>query len=191
LGYEIKRGIASREEMEKTERMGGATADDRAIKCPECGESKAVIKGKAEYGGGYLCFKKKGGCGAKWEHLSEPATMGYGPDQIERDKLFNQAEQLLAKLPEEKRKEKLGNLVKLSTEEMGKKVNELAENARKKSGVNPDVLRQFKVDEIRRNYEDSLVAEYLNEHFKGKALEDLSLDALVELAVRLDEKVPF
>ena len=33
--------------------------------CPECG-SDAVIKGRAEYGGGWLCFRKKGGCGAKY-----------------------------------------------------------------------------------------------------------------------------
>jgi len=33
--------------------------------CPECGQA-AIIKGKAEYGGGYLCWKKKGGCGAKF-----------------------------------------------------------------------------------------------------------------------------
>lgn len=33
--------------------------------CPECGQS-AIIKGKAEYGGGWLCFRKKGGCGAKF-----------------------------------------------------------------------------------------------------------------------------
>lgn len=34
--------------------------------CPECGLEGAVIKGKAEYGGGWLCFKKKGGCGEKF-----------------------------------------------------------------------------------------------------------------------------
>lgn len=33
--------------------------------CPECGK-QAIIKGRAEYGGGWLCFAKKGGCGAKW-----------------------------------------------------------------------------------------------------------------------------
>ena len=32
-------------------------------KCPNCG-AEAIIKGKEEYGGGWLCFKKKGGCGA-------------------------------------------------------------------------------------------------------------------------------
>ena len=36
-----------------------------ALKCPACGK-EAIIKGKAEYGGGWLCFAKRGGCGAKW-----------------------------------------------------------------------------------------------------------------------------
>lgn len=34
-------------------------------KCPACG-AEAIIKGKDEYGGGWVCFKKKGGCGAKF-----------------------------------------------------------------------------------------------------------------------------
>lgn len=34
-------------------------------KCPECG-SEAIIVGKKEYGGGFICFAKKGGCGAKF-----------------------------------------------------------------------------------------------------------------------------
>jgi hypothetical protein len=33
--------------------------------CPACGQS-AIIKGREEFGGGWLCFKKKGGCGAKF-----------------------------------------------------------------------------------------------------------------------------
>jgi hypothetical protein len=33
--------------------------------CPECRQA-AIIKGKEEYGGGWLCFRKKGGCGAKF-----------------------------------------------------------------------------------------------------------------------------
>ena len=35
-------------------------------KCPHCGK-EAIIKGKEEYGGGWLCFKKKDGCGAKFQ----------------------------------------------------------------------------------------------------------------------------
>ncbi len=34
-------------------------------RCPACGLA-AIIKGKEEYGGGWLCFKKKGGCGMKF-----------------------------------------------------------------------------------------------------------------------------
>ena len=33
--------------------------------CPKCGKT-TIIKGKEEYGGGWICFTKKGGCGAKF-----------------------------------------------------------------------------------------------------------------------------
>jgi hypothetical protein len=33
--------------------------------CPKCGKT-TIIKGKEEYGGGWLCFTKKGGCGTKF-----------------------------------------------------------------------------------------------------------------------------
>lgn len=35
-------------------------------KCPSCGAA-AIIKGNKQYGGGWLCWAKKGGCGAKFE----------------------------------------------------------------------------------------------------------------------------
>lgn len=35
-------------------------------KCPACGK-EAIIKGREEYGGGWLCFEKKGGCKAKYK----------------------------------------------------------------------------------------------------------------------------
>ena len=35
-------------------------------KCPACGKS-TIIRGKAEFGGGWLCFAKKGGCNSKWK----------------------------------------------------------------------------------------------------------------------------
>jgi hypothetical protein len=33
--------------------------------CPQC-KQETIIKGKDEYGGGWLCYAKKGGCGAKF-----------------------------------------------------------------------------------------------------------------------------
>lgn len=54
--------------------------------CPECGTVGTVIKGKADFGGGWLCWAKKGGCGAKFkdgDHAIEaqPVSDIENPDQ--------------------------------------------------------------------------------------------------------------
>jgi hypothetical protein len=58
-------GLCSSRESRYAYRQGGRM-------CPECGKD-TIIKGKAEYGGGWICFAKKGGCGAKWPDDSEQA----------------------------------------------------------------------------------------------------------------------
>lgn len=52
--------------------------------CPTCGK-QAIIPGKAEFGGGWLCWKKKGGCGAKFvsadpKIVSQPSGRAENPD---------------------------------------------------------------------------------------------------------------
>jgi hypothetical protein len=42
-------------------------------KCPQCGQN-AIIMGKAEYGGGFVCWKKKGGCDSKFAGNDERIT---------------------------------------------------------------------------------------------------------------------
>lgn len=59
-GRVMGEGVGSCSTMEKKYRY---RSDKRT--CPECGK-EAIIKGKKEYGGGWLCFQKKDGCGAKW-----------------------------------------------------------------------------------------------------------------------------
>ena len=49
-------------------------------KCPTCGQ-EAIIKGKEEYGGGWICLKSKGGCGAKFKY-TDPAIAGQEVGQI-------------------------------------------------------------------------------------------------------------
>lgn len=49
--------------------------------CPTCGKD-AIIKGKAEYGGGWVCFKKKDGCGANFPDDS-PAIAQQLTGQVE------------------------------------------------------------------------------------------------------------
>lgn len=47
-------------------RAGGGSSVDSLPACPKCKKSGSIIKGKAEYGGGFVCFTKKEGCGAKF-----------------------------------------------------------------------------------------------------------------------------
>lgn len=53
-------------------------------RCPKCGK-QTIIAGKAEFGGGWLCWKKKGGCGAKFSAndaaiTSQPGGKTENPD---------------------------------------------------------------------------------------------------------------
>lgn len=52
-------------------------------KCPKCG-NETIIKGKKEYGGGWLCFQKKGGCGAKFKD-GDPAIENQNMGRVEHD----------------------------------------------------------------------------------------------------------
>ena len=52
--------------------------------CPACGKD-AIVRGKPEYGGGWLCFKKKDGCGSKFAEndaliTSQPVGRVPNPD---------------------------------------------------------------------------------------------------------------
>lgn len=51
-------------------------------KCPSCSKAGTIIKGKAEYGGGWLCFAKKGGCNAKFKD-GDQAIEGQQTDRVE------------------------------------------------------------------------------------------------------------
>lgn len=53
------------------------------IKCPNC-EKEQIIKGKEEYGGGWLCWKKKGGCGSKFKD-GDQAIEGQSTERVEND----------------------------------------------------------------------------------------------------------
>jgi len=53
---------------------------DEQRSCPSCGGA-FIIKGKQEYGGGWICFKKKGGCGAKFAN-DDPAIQGQATGKI-------------------------------------------------------------------------------------------------------------
>jgi len=51
--------------------------------CPHC-KKPAIIKGKEEFGGGFLCFAKEGGCGAKFPD-NDPSITSQTVGKIEND----------------------------------------------------------------------------------------------------------
>lgn len=146
-GYQIKHGIASREEMQKVERMNGD-------------EPKKEFK-----------------------------SAGFNStDEALRNELFVNAEKLMAKLPEDKRKAALGRLVALPTEEMAKRVAELAEKAREK--VDPvEKERLLNIEDIIRDAKLETITKYLGEHYEGRDLTSLSAEEIKR--VHEDFVVPF
>jgi hypothetical protein len=56
----LSSGVGSCSTMEKKYRYRNAEK-----RCPKCGQG-AIIKGKQEYGGGWVCLRNKGGCNAKF-----------------------------------------------------------------------------------------------------------------------------
>lgn len=77
-GQMIGQGVGSCSTMEAKYRFRKAEQ-----KCPKCGQ-ETIIKGKQEYGGGWLCFAKKGGCGAKFKD-GDPEIENQGMDRVEHD----------------------------------------------------------------------------------------------------------
>jgi hypothetical protein len=67
--------------------------------CPECGKP-TIIKGKDEYGGGWVCFRKKGGCGHKWPD-GAAVIEGQTTDDIENPDPFD-LDVVLAKMSEKR-----------------------------------------------------------------------------------------
>ncbi|HJQ70645.1 MAG TPA: hypothetical protein VKA70_16830 [Blastocatellia bacterium] len=57
-------------------------------RCPQCGEA-AIIRGKQEYGGGWVCFRKRGGCGAKFD-IEAPAITDQPTGRVLNENIADQ-----------------------------------------------------------------------------------------------------
>lgn len=156
-------------------------------KCPDCGgamwDNRETKKGNQP---DFKCKSKS--CNKAVWLPKEPITEGFSEDQILRDQYFAQAEKIMSGLEEGKRKEALGRLLMLSTEDMGRKVLELAENAKKKRQLDGGTQaghaedeRQKMIDEIKRDAAPDKLKAYVDEHFEVKAWTSLSFDAITQL----------
>lgn len=75
-GAILGEGVGSASTMESKYRYRHAKRN-----CPRCG-SDAIIKGREEYGGGWLCYAKRGGCGATFRD-DDPEIAGQRLGRIE------------------------------------------------------------------------------------------------------------
>lgn len=57
--------------------------------CPACGNTESLIKGKAEYGGGWICFGRKGGCGAKFAE-KDPSIIEQQVGRVQNTDIYDQ-----------------------------------------------------------------------------------------------------
>ena len=67
-GVEMATGVGSASTLESKHRYRNSKR-----KCPKCG-AETIIKGRDEYGGGWLCHAKIGGCGAKFADTAAEIT---------------------------------------------------------------------------------------------------------------------
>ena len=67
-GVEMATGVGSASTLESKHRYRNSKR-----KCPKCG-AETIIKGREEYGGGWLCHAKIGGCGAKFADTAAEIT---------------------------------------------------------------------------------------------------------------------
>jgi hypothetical protein len=84
MGITISTGVGECNSYESKYRWRTANR-----KCPRCGR-EAIIKGREEYGGGWVCFRNKGGCGAKFkdgDETIESQTTGRIPNEAIYDQV--------------------------------------------------------------------------------------------------------
>jgi len=87
-GVTISEGMGECNSMEAKYRWREAKK-----KCPECG-AEAIIKGKEQYGGGWICFGKRGGCGAKWKD-GDPVIESQKTGKVENEDIYSQVNTIL------------------------------------------------------------------------------------------------
>lgn len=82
-GQRLGSGVGSCSTMESQFRYRQAK-----LKCPDCGQ-ESIIQGKENYGGGWICWKKQGGCGAKFE-LTDKKIMKQERGRVENPDIADQ-----------------------------------------------------------------------------------------------------
>lgn len=138
-GVVISEGLGECNSMESKYRWR-----DTKRQCPECGK-ESIIRGKEEYGGGWLCFKKQGGCGAKFPY-NDPVIADQPTGKVENEDIYSQVNTILkmakkrALVDASLSAGRLSNVFTQDIEDMGEAV--VVEEMPKKPKVNPTAERK-------------------------------------------------
>ena len=81
-GVVVSEGLGECNSMESKYRWR-----DAQRRCPKC-QGETIIRGREEYGGGWLCFAKRGGCGAKFAD-NDTAITGQRLGRVENDDIYS------------------------------------------------------------------------------------------------------
>lgn len=174
------------------------TSTDRRVEstrnaCPKCGKVKPVIKGKEEYGGGWVCFKKKGGCGATWHDNEPDSAPPASLDDTAMNKLRESIKAAMQALNEagdvpewtvprvnEMSKLHFGDIAaRLDLDKLGQLAEMFSQRleAIRKDGVGLQDKEDV-IASIKASAQDGEIESYLKEHHPGAALESLNLQEL-------------
>jgi hypothetical protein len=111
IASNIYRGFHERTKTEQGEnRSSGGRS--KAPPCPKCGNTDATIVGKPEYGGGFVCYRAKGGCGHKWQAGQETKREGDPPAQPQHSERVVDILDAIAMSEELRHLEKIGAEIK-------------------------------------------------------------------------------
>jgi len=93
--YRVRCLIVTKDRSVVAEGMGaGSTWESKyrfrnqSRTCPNCGKA-SIIKGKAEYGGGWICWAKKDGCGAKFGDDDDQAISSQDVGRIDNPDIYD------------------------------------------------------------------------------------------------------
>jgi hypothetical protein len=84
-------GYASSDEDDDGQEARGGDHEPAQSKqvCPACGKVGTIIKGSAQYGGGWVCWKRRDGCGTKWPEGPFPTTAPLDEAEAPRQRVLD------------------------------------------------------------------------------------------------------
>lgn len=194
-GIVISEGLGECNSMESKYRWR-----DAKRKCPECG-AEAIVKGKEQYGGGWICFAKIGGCGDKWKDGAEEIE-GQQLGRVENEDIYSQVNTILKMAKKRALVDaalSAGRLSNVFTQDMEDIPIEEPAPPKTQTAKKATAPTPTKVDELRARFAAAITKlglikqgednKWLGDNFGVAKWDELTDDAK-EMAIKMAEETP-